>query len=77
MKREQEHNSQRSPAPSERTGPQSDPGNYSEEKSDNREGTIRRAEETSSKASSFEDDYEVEQEDMIIHEKADTEDENS
>jgi hypothetical protein len=76
MKREQEHNSQRSPAPSERSG-QAEADNQNNEQEDSREGTIRKAEETASKASSFDDDYEVGQEDEMTREEAKTEDENS
>jgi hypothetical protein len=77
MKREQEHSSQGSPAPSERSGPQSHPDNYSQEQSENREGTFRKAEETASKASNFNDDYEAAQEDEMTQEEANTEEENN
>ena len=75
MKREREQNN--TGAPSESQGPTSDPANYSEEQLDNREGTIHKAEDTASRASSFDDDYEVAQEDEMNREEAKTEDENS
>ena len=74
MKRD---NEQSSTAASESQGPSSHPGNYSEQQLDNREGTIHKAEETASRASSFDDDFEVEQEDQMNREEARTEDENS
>ena len=77
MRRNQEHSSQGAPQPSEQNGPQSHPGTYSDQQLDNREGTIRKAEETASQPSSFDDDYEVQQEDEITSEEASTEDENS
>jgi len=75
MKRDSEHTN--AGAPSESTGPSSHPENYSEEQLDNREGTIRKAEDTASRADSFDDDYVVAQEDEMTREEAKSEDENS
>lgn len=77
MRREQEHSRQAAPQPSEQNGPQSHPGNCSEHQLDNSEGTIHKAEETASRASSLDDDYEVAQEDEMTREEANTEDENN
>jgi hypothetical protein len=75
MNRDREHISQDTPSDSQ--GPSSHPGNYSEQQLDNREGTIHKAEDTASRASSFDDDFEVQQEDEMNREEAKTEDENS
>jgi len=77
MKQHEEHSSGRALQPSQQKGPQSHPGNYNDQQLDSREGTVYKAEETSSKPSSFDDVYEVEQKDEMTREEAKTEDENS
>ena len=71
MKRNYEHTSQGNP--SESQGHSGKPKDGSDEQLE-KEGSIRKANDT---AGSFDDGYEIEQEDEINREEARTEDENS
>lgn len=77
MKRQEPNNNSSSVNPSERGGQTNQPGNNSQKQSENQEGTIRKAGDSASEPSSYDDDFEVAQEDNITREEAKTEDENS